>query len=476
MLVRHGLIYALGRGLPGLINFASLAVFTRLLSPEQFGEYTLVVAAVGTSDALLLQWLRLALLRFLPRADLEQSRTLATIIRIMLAVVGFFGLVSALVASLVLHDDTLKQLVYLGIALFVVQGVFEITVEWVRSTLAPVRYGLYAGTKAVLTLLIGVGLVGAGWGAPGLLLGLIASMSLALVILGAPGGWLQAIRGPFDPSLAVAIVRYGLPLATTATLGFIVATSDRFMLAAFLDRGVAGTYAVGYDLANYGIGMLLSIVNLAAYPLVVSALEKQGPLAARVELEKTLSLLALFGLPAALGMVILAPNIAAVMVGPEFRTATATVLPWIAVAALIAGVKSYYLDLAFQLGHDTIKQLWIMLVTVVLNVVLNVLWIPILGLQGAVYSTVLAYGVAALMAWRLGQSSFGLPIATRFTLRSLRSVAFSSAAMAAGLYLVRKWEGGLELVIQVGIGILIYAVAMSVLNKALVLALVRRRP
>ena len=247
------------------------------------------------------------------------------------------------------------------------------------------------------------------------------------------------------------------------------------MLAAFLDRGVAGTYAVGYDLANYGIGMLLSIVNLAAYPLVVSALEKDGSTAARSELEKTLTLLVLFGLPAAVGMAVLAPNIAAVMVGPEFQAATAIVLPWIAVAALIAGVKSYYLDLAFQLGHDTIKQLWIMLVTVVLNVVLNVLWIPMLGLQGAVYSTVLAYSVAALMAWWLGRSSFKLPVATRFTNRALGSVVLSTAAMAGGLYFVRKWVGGPELVMQVLIGVLIYVVAVSMMNRTLVMALLKRR-
>lgn len=475
MLVRHGLIYAAGRGLPGLINFASLAVFTRLLSPEQFGEYTLVVTAVGTADALLLQWLRLALLRFLPRADVDQTRTLSTIIRIMLTVVGVVGLVGALVASLVIRDETLEQLVYLGIVLFVVQGVFEITLEWVRSSLAPMRYGLYAGIKAVMTLLVGAGLAIAGWGAQGLLFGLIVSMSFALVVLGAPRAWAQAIRGPYDASLAGAIVRYGLPLATTATLGFIVATSDRFMLAAFLDRGVAGTYAVGYDLANYGIGMLLSIVNLAAYPLVVTTLENQGAAAARNELEKTLSLLLLFGLPAAVGMAVLAPNIAAVMVGQDFRTATEAVLPWIALAALIAGVKSYYLDLAFQLGHDTIKQLWIMLVTVVLNVVLNVLWIPVLGLQGAIYSTVLAYGVAALMAWWFGRSSFKLPLRTRFISRSIGSIVLASVAMAGALYLTRRWVGGPELVVQVLIGGLVYVVVVIAMNRTHVLALLRRK-
>jgi hypothetical protein len=34
MLLRHSLLYALGRGLPGIVNFLAIAVYTRLLAPE----------------------------------------------------------------------------------------------------------------------------------------------------------------------------------------------------------------------------------------------------------------------------------------------------------------------------------------------------------------------------------------------------------------------------------------------------------
>lgn len=55
MLLRHSALYTLARGLPGLINFAALAVYTRLLGPEEYGRYALVIAAVGLANAVLFQ-------------------------------------------------------------------------------------------------------------------------------------------------------------------------------------------------------------------------------------------------------------------------------------------------------------------------------------------------------------------------------------------------------------------------------------
>lgn len=461
MLVRHSLLYLAGRGLPGIINFISLAVFTRLLTTEAYGEYTLVISAVATADALLLQWLRLALLRFLPMEGVARAESLSAVLRIFIAIIGASSLLVLTSAVLLIHDDVARQLILLGVGLFIVQGLFEVTIERERSELSPVRYGVYALLRASLALIVGALLARMGLGATALLVGLITAMAIPMIMFGAPLLWIRTLRTPFNSSLARQILSYGLPLATTATLGVLVNSSDRFMLAAFLDTGVAGEYAVGYDLAKFGIGVLLSVVNLAAYPLVVAALEKDGPSAARKELRNSLSLIALIGLPAAVAMAILAPSIADLMVGDAFVQATTVTLPWIAIAAFIGGFKSFYLDLAFQLGRDTMKQLWIMLATVILNVGLNLWWIPTLGLIGAVYSTVIAYLFAALLAWRLGRKVFILPAPRREVL----GIVVAAGLMALGLIMVRDLRGVAGLALQVVTGGLIYVLAIAIFNR-----------
>ncbi|MDB5332470.1 MAG: polysaccharide biosynthesis protein, partial [Phycisphaerales bacterium] len=57
----HAAIYLIARGVPGVVAFLTIPLFTRLLDPVDYGRYTLVVATVALLNALLFQWLRLSL-------------------------------------------------------------------------------------------------------------------------------------------------------------------------------------------------------------------------------------------------------------------------------------------------------------------------------------------------------------------------------------------------------------------------------
>src|SRR5687768_1010555 len=62
----HAAIYLVARGVPGVVAFLAIPLFTRLLDPAAYGRYALVIATVATLNALLFQWLRLSLSRYLP--------------------------------------------------------------------------------------------------------------------------------------------------------------------------------------------------------------------------------------------------------------------------------------------------------------------------------------------------------------------------------------------------------------------------
>lgn len=468
MLLRHGFQYLIARGLPGVLNFAAIAVYTRLLSPEQYGAYTLTIATVSAADALLLHWLRLALLRFLPMPTPTAARTLPTVLRLYLLVSFGVSLVATGIGWLVVDDPLTRQLVVLGAGLFVVQGAFELTVERERSELSPRRYGLYSGIKATVALGVGAALAAAGLGAAGLLVGLVAALLLPLVALGGIVGWVRAAGLGYDRDLAKQIATYGLPLAATSVLAFIVSGSDRFMLAGLIDTAAAGQYAVGYDLAQFTLGLLLNIVNLAAYPLIISAFEKDGEEAARQMLRWTLKLMLLIGLPAATGLAVLAPNVASVLVGADFERAATAIIPGIAAAALLAGLKAFYFDLAFQLRGNTIKQVWVLLATAVLNVGLNFWFIPTIGLLGAVYSTVAAQAFALVLSWWLGRGSLRIPLPDRSSL----PIFVATVGMLAALLLVRGWTGPLWLVLQVIIGVTIFALLLLLIDRRFLAKLV----
>lgn len=70
---KHTFIYFLSKGVPGIINFVAIALYTRLLSPSEYGEYALVIAAVTFVNTTLFHWLRLGLLRYNPKYEGNQK-------------------------------------------------------------------------------------------------------------------------------------------------------------------------------------------------------------------------------------------------------------------------------------------------------------------------------------------------------------------------------------------------------------------
>ncbi|MGH6914833.1 MAG: lipopolysaccharide biosynthesis protein, partial [Geminicoccales bacterium] len=163
MLLRHGAMYLAARGLPGIISLAAITIYSRLLSPDDYGQYALVIAGVGLANKLAFEWLRLSLLRFLPGYQAQRSTFLSTLLA------GFFGLalITAIVggaALFALQDPVRLKLSVLGLALLWVQALFDLHLEIARSQLSPVTYGMMAASRAVLALALGVALVLAGFG------------------------------------------------------------------------------------------------------------------------------------------------------------------------------------------------------------------------------------------------------------------------------------------------------------------------
>ena len=134
--------------------------------------------------------------------------------------------------------------------------------------------------KAVLTLLITVLLVHMGWGAAGLVVGLLCGMALpSLAVMGR--NWRAVRLSLVDWKLLRRVVAYSLPLSVSIVLGVVILNAGRVMLQWFAGQEAVGHYAAAYDMTQQTITVLMMVVNLAAYPLVLHALERQGTEAAR---------------------------------------------------------------------------------------------------------------------------------------------------------------------------------------------------
>lgn len=436
MLIHHSFAYILARGLPGLVNFAALLLYTRLLSPQDYGRYALVIAGVSMVEVAVFQWQRLVLARWWPMRRADPQRFLGEMLGLFAAIAAVAVAVGLLLA-LAWPDPVWRRLLLLAVALFVAQGWLELNLALASAQLAPMRYGRLLAAKSLLALGLGAGLAWSGLGAYSPLLGLLAGCLLAVPLAGG-GTWSRLrLRLPERRTLREQL-HYGLPLVATFMLGWVIAGSDRLIIGWLRDVQSAGQYAVGYDLAQHSLGVALTIVQIASYPLAVRALEDQGPAAAREQLRHNGELIFTLALAGAASLAVLAPQIAAVVVGSEFRGTTASLLPFIALAAALWGIKAFHFDVAFHMGCNSRGLLLGVAAAAVANVALTCLLVPGFGLQGAAVASILAYALGLVLSARLGRRVFDMPPVAPILARA----GCVALAAAGGAALARSLDAG----------------------------------
>lgn len=456
MLLKHSVYYLLARGLPGVFNLLAIALYTRMLSTDEYGRYALVIAGVGFFNMILFQWLRLSLLRFRPEYQENHQPLLSTILAAFVTISIFTG-VAGLLLAIFWPDSSWQGLILLAVPLLWANAWFELNLELFRSKMQPIRYGQASWLKSVSALVVGVFLVLRGLGTYGPLIGLFFGFILVGLCF-APSEWRGIQPRVLRPVLS-QVTRYGLPLTATFALGFVIQSSDRFLIAYYMGEGYTGSYVAGYDFAWNSIVLLMIIVNLSAYPLAISSLEKNGILAAQMQLVRNSRLQLIVSIPATVGLILLAPQIGNVIFGADFREDAIVLLPLISVAAFIHGIRSYHFDLAFQMGKHTVGQIWIYAPAALINLILNIIWIPRFGILGAAWSTLVAYCLALFLSVVIGKRFFQVRLSWQGMGEAVVAVSF----MALALSLIPELHGVLGLLVSVAIGMAVYFTVIGLL-------------
>jgi O-antigen/teichoic acid export membrane protein len=339
------------------------------------------------------------------------------------------------------------------------QGLFGVTAAMTWADLAPRRFAVMTLSSSILMLALSVLGLSLGLG-PMVLVAALTVAIFAAVILPLSGEWPRIRLRDAQRALIWRCWRYGLPLSLASGFGLVVMSSDRFMIAWLLDTGAAGGFAAAYELARHPIGALSGVVSQAAIPLAFNRLERTGIDGARAQLEQNLTLLLAIGLPATVGIALLADDLVAVMLGVDFREAAAALIPWIALAALLHGITAYHFDVAFQLAQTTVPMAWISLMAGLLNLALNYWWIQSFGVIGAAYASVATYVFAMSCSALWGRRVFALPLPGS----ELVKVAAATALMAGAVWAVPAPAGAWALGVRVPTGAVVYGAAIWALD------------
>jgi O-antigen/teichoic acid export membrane protein len=437
----------------GVTGLLGLVVFTRLLPPAQYGVYALAFSVMSLVYTLSFTWLEAAMARFYAAEAEAQAlpNHFTTLYRSFAGMALALAVPVGLVLWLWPMPAELKMAIGVGLVSIPIRSLAKLGQERRRAA------GDVRGAAVLDIFMTSVGfaagaaLAWAGLGGAAPLAGVGAAAAICLI-------WalpveLKGLRGGhFERGLAERYLAYGVPVSLSLILALVIATTDRFVLAAYLGESSVGVYHAGYSLANRTLDVMFIWLGMAGGPAAVAALERGGNAALDAVAREQSSFMIALALPAAVGLALVSRPLAEVMIGPALRLGAAHVTPWIAASGFFGGMTTYYFHTAFTLGRRTRLLLAAMTIPAVSNLILTLVLIPRFGLDGAMWATLASYALGAVASFALGRRAIALPLPWA----TLGQALLASAAMALVVSLVPSTGGVLELFAKAAVGAAVY--------------------
>lgn len=448
----------------GLAGFLAIMLFTRLLSSEDFGRYAIAFSVFSLIHVGVFTWIEAAMARFWA-AEFRNGQTLAdhfaSLYRAAFALTAVFVPVTAVAVWLWPMDPAFKAAVAAGLMGAPARCLMKLAQERYRAAGEVRRAATLDIAFSAGGLIIGVGfaLMGAGAASPLLGLGLAPLLTLPFVL---PGELRFAKNGKVDRARLRTYALYGYPIAASLALTLVLSSTDRLLLALFMDEAAVGAYHAAYSIANRTLDVLFIWLGAAGGPALVMALEQGGRERLKGAAREQASTFVLIALPAAVGLALVARPMSEFMIGEDLRAAASGVTPWIALGSLLAGCTTYYFHQAFTLGRRTELLLVVMAVPAIANVLLNLALIPAFGVTGAAMATAASFGIGLLASMALGRRAMPLPVPWETLIRA----GVACFAMSAVVVNLPAIGGVAELMLKASTGGLTYAAVALTLNVA----------
>jgi O-antigen/teichoic acid export membrane protein len=442
----HSFIYAASNAMAVASGLVLIPFYTRHLSIEEFGAFSLVT----TFGMFLMYVLDLGLPTGFVRRyytynsddRMQRMRLASTVFWILLATSVVFASVSYASADYIsqmllaaFSGTYLVQLMTVAVFVTTLSGVSQ---SLLRVLEQPGRYFGLAALKGIgVLIMVPTLLVVYGRGVEGIFEG-----QLVIAIIVAIGGWLLTARYygfTFSAVDGRAVVTMGLLFWPAMILNWVIDFSDMYFVRYFFDLEQVAIYAIAYKVAQIVFYSVLAF-SIGWAPILFGILRDSNP---QDTLAKLFRMYTITLISFAYVLALLTPELISVL-GPPAYAAAKDVSPILCVAYVVYGLFIFFLSGVVVTGKFQYQSL-ALIVGAASNAVLNFVLIPIYGLIGAACATLAAYSVTAYAGFRFAQRLYPIP----YQWRDLFSVG-CAAAMGYILYVLVLQFGMNEIVAKFG--------------------------
>lgn len=397
-LAKDSAIYAVGTVASRLVGFIMIPVYTRVLTPTDYGIIETIVRLVDIISLFLALGLAEALLRhyYLAKDEDDRRRLIGTVFTLNMAVM-LVGSVLTLPASPYLarlafgHD---RYTLYVTVSLIgmLVGNLIELPLTLWRAEGKAWLFTAVSLFKLCTQLLSNIVLVvWLRWGVWGVVLSGLLNAVIWSAVLGV------AVRRRyvllFDRAWLKPVLQYGLPLVPAAISQFILHFCDRFFLTRYATEAELGLYSLAYR-----FGMLVSvffgIISRSWWPWVFRVAEDERSAS---HLRRGSAFLLLTGAVFCVGIILGASPAIRLVAAPSFWQ-SANLVPLLAISYWFF-ISSSAFRIGSLVANRTASFAGANLISAMICLLLNAYLIAHYSVWGAVYATLGSFVVFSIAVW-----------------------------------------------------------------------------
>jgi O-antigen/teichoic acid export membrane protein len=381
----------------------AIPLIVKILGTAQYGVWVQTLALVDFSSSLVGLNLYHPLVRFLAEKPARGKSIYSTLMTTTVATSLLGGIVVFLAAGeisrYVLGDSSYAWHIRAGSLLVLCYNVRLVNLNAYRA-IGRLRERSLVELLSTFGLLLCMGLLlWRGYGLLSILLFMgVWESVLALLLtsyLGRIIGW-----GAFEKGILLRALSYALPLLPAGLSIWMLDRGDRLVIGYYLGPKAVGIYSANYAIA--GLLMLLQTpLQITLFPKVSALWEMQREAALRYISISNKFFLTL-AIPFAVGLPVIARGLLSRFGNEEIAAGSGAITFLISAGIVLWGVSI----MQTQIFYGARRTLAVGLITVaaaLLNLLLNLLLVPVWGTSGAAFSTLVCYLLTCITFYRFSR-------------------------------------------------------------------------
>ena len=198
------------------------------------------------------------------------------------------------------------------------------------------------------------------------------------------------------------MIRFGLPLTLSSLGGMLLTMGDRYILKIYSPLTEVGQYTLGYKFASVVNLVFVQAIQLA-WPAIAWKKIKE-PNAKRF-ISKILTYYSFVIIWAVLAISLFAEGIIHKLALNQSYWASSKIVPIIALSYALNGIY-FLVGFIFHYKNKTQYLPLIVILSTVLNIGLNFIFIPSWGMEGAAIATLISYFMMSILTYKFAQKFY----------------------------------------------------------------------